>query len=846
VLSPRTQAMAASPGAGTDASAQELFDSAFQEMVLNKFLARKPELASLVSTFQILDSDPETNTASGTLILEREGDEIHVPAVLADNELMPFDTMYVKSIDMMLPLNESWIQELSRMAATNMGSATAPPTFAQNDVDIRNVVVPPTTGRYSYASHGLNLPAYLAGAPDRVKKSFVATLERYPEMAKFAFSVYDVNDLQDALWAQANTKVAADTSPSLLFADIETPSSETRAIFGASTPRAMSDIASEGFAYKDSRRFAPTVVREEQPLHLSAPSLTGFYTVYLSNGSKAPALVLTSVLQPSTQHDRGFAARVETCTHRTQLRLVLLEGGKLIATEKEFMSSPLPLQEVPQSLRDILYGDGSTSPSNGQRGVFLSENEGSASSVVPIKVTTTYSKDGVRYSEGSFLDGVEVTIVQIPDSPIKTPRVLQSRDRFGNDPSGYDFRTDAESKRRTSSLRLMVPFDWKFHSISDYQGGDALVQDARAITAMFFNSLVDSGAERINIKSAGYGEFYIDGTYRDKVASVKYLAKDRGLRVHDAKDMLKEAAASLTRGAAFYAVAPVGAFRKLAAGEQGMDPSMMQGMDPSMMQGMDPSMMQGMDPSMMQGMDPSMMDPSMMDPSMMDPSMMGPPPGPSPVEMAAQEVAGSLMQQHDGLMQQMQQAQANLATQVEAINMVAMRAHEIAAESGMAPPMMPPQLVDPAMLGGMDPSMQGMDPSMQGMDPSMQGMDPSMQGMDPSMQGMDPSMQGGMPVEDPSMMESSMTLQDPNLFDASMIGTLATRDGIDESVSTYTPALRDALDGVGRMLTEVRIKSAPLRAQIGDRSYNDIRDKLETLFQDMGDTLTTVNSVITS
>jgi hypothetical protein len=46
------------------------------------------------------------------------------------------------------------------------------------------------------------------------------------------------------------------------------------------------------------------------------------------------------------------------------------------------------------------------------------------------------------------------------------------------------------------------------------------------------------------------------------------------------------------------------------------------------------------------------------------------------------------------------------------------------------------------------------------------------------------------------------------------------------------------------MLTEVRMKAPVLRERIGDGSYNEIRDNLESLFTNMGDTILRINAVV--
>jgi len=58
------------------------------------------------------------------------------------------------------------------------------------------------------------------------------------------------------------------------------------------------------------------------------------------------------------------------------------------------------------------------------------------------------------------------------------------------------------------------------------------------------------------------------------------------------------------------------------------------------------------------------------------------------------------------------------------------------------------------------------------------------------------------------------------------------------------PMLRDALDSVGRMLTEVRMKGTDMRSQVGDAAYTEIRNQLETLFSDLGGALQSLSGFV--
>ena len=150
LLSPAVNAQQQTPSSTDE---QQLFEDKFGQMAYQAFSSKFPDLVAEIVTFKMLDSDLELGTAVGAFILEQEGDYIYVPAVLSENALKPFDMMYAKSKDIFLPLTNAWLEEVKKGTVSSLGEGAKLPDTVPTDVDIRNIVVPPTTGRYSYASH---------------------------------------------------------------------------------------------------------------------------------------------------------------------------------------------------------------------------------------------------------------------------------------------------------------------------------------------------------------------------------------------------------------------------------------------------------------------------------------------------------------------------------------------------------------------------------------------------------------------------------------------------------------------------------------------------------------------
>ena len=150
-LSPAIQALQQTP---TAEAAKQSFEQQLAEQAYSTFAVKFPDLVESIVTFKTLDSDADAGTAFGAFILDLAGESVYVPAVFADSTLSPLEIMYVKSKDMFVPFSPEWIDETVRTADRALGEASTLPETVPTDVDIRNLVVPPNTGRYSYASSG--------------------------------------------------------------------------------------------------------------------------------------------------------------------------------------------------------------------------------------------------------------------------------------------------------------------------------------------------------------------------------------------------------------------------------------------------------------------------------------------------------------------------------------------------------------------------------------------------------------------------------------------------------------------------------------------------------------------
>lgn len=796
-LSPRMQQLQGGMSQGPD-QATALFEQGLSEMAYQLLTQRMPDLVPDVVTFKVLSTDVDKGYGVGAFVVSRGGQPIYVPVVMSNNAIKPLEVMYHKALNVFLPLNKGWLDELDKSQLEPLGAGVKTPETLYTDVDIRNIVVPPITGRFSYAAwHGkaavdaeatlsvANLektaaeyapPAMLLPlleqAPNAVKVAFRRTLEKNPKLLKHAAEIYGVSAISAAL-APRLEKVAAKqlSGGALWIADKDTTPSEFRRVFGDKAGEAYAGVRKSGFAAKDDRLNRNMAVQEQPYEHWVEPNQPGVYCLYDSKGGESHAFVMANpinVMDPGTKYGRRpavFGDQPRTGETRRQYDmgrpsdtlgrnwdttryLAVFGNGDYFEADKLVGRASIA-DDLVGMLHKRLFESVDGAPKTG-KGFFVRQKGTTFQATVPLEIkSVSTGSDGVRRLRvtrpGGFM-GEEKTIATDPKNPYGSIWM----------PKGADI--------------VYLPPDFIWVPLKERLEAKAWFQSAHDLAACASSMLASVGAKKVSIKDAGARQFSINGARPvDKIAALKQLAHGCVLAVDDAWRLL-EKAASEGHASAWIVSGPQLAqaqaqFDKLAADD---DMKSDDGKSDSKPKKKPPSDGASGPPGAAAAGPPP--DGGLGEEAAM--AAMGtpppPPPAPTPTELAAMEMDQAIQLE----MQKLQDKQQMLA-------MLVQRSHEIAGGAPPAPtvqtqamgappssqnlatggaPMPPGPTSGPPPMGG-DPSMGGMPPMggdpMGGMppmsgDPSMGGtppmggmpMDPSMSGMPP--QGMDPSM-GGMP-----------------------------------------------------------------------------------------------------
>jgi hypothetical protein len=321
IQSPRGAAFAAPP----DPSDEEgLFVQGFSDLAYKALGKTQPVLMNEVVTFRVLEKDVQNGEAVGTFIVKHNGEVLFIPVVLVDNNVKPLDLFYCRTRDRFYPLTADWLREASSASVARLGLSVDPPKNLSTDVDIRNLVVPPTTGRYSYASDDTFLPfsrvrrdlperdpvfiEALSRLPDRTKTAVARSLTLMPKVAKILVEQYGVSTLRSVLATpEAKTASTRETpmKHDVYLATASTPLQEMhRELAPGEVATAYSSIRKHGFYIQDRRTEHNELTGlSESTLRLEEPKEPGLWRLYMTDGNARVALVIPNPM--SVHRDRG-------------------------------------------------------------------------------------------------------------------------------------------------------------------------------------------------------------------------------------------------------------------------------------------------------------------------------------------------------------------------------------------------------------------------------------------------------------------------------------------------------------------------------------------------------------
>lgn len=859
-MSPQVQGFGATPPAE---QAEQMFKDRFTQIAYSVLSAKFSELVPDIVTLKLLEADAEKGNAIGAFILLKNERPLYIPVIMTNGQLKPLDMFYYKDLNIFLPLDIQWIEEVGKMSLKSMGESASIPEEVPRDVNIRDLILPPATltGRVGYASaqdldHGAKKmfkealdrtlefhPRFLnvlSNSPKPVLDGMKLAFQRHPEMLDKFVANYGVKNLVQA-FTDGYTKQAKVVKPApkvgaVTIVNREDSPEKIRQTFGKNAALAFQKVLRDGFAvYDDRRGMRKVAMKVEHPQFLAEPGASpGWFRLYFVDGPADIYYVIPIKLREHYQYPATANVQGQNNDHRQPFTYLVIQRdlkeawttpqvvGEKINDEDEFKDTKLYRVLNGQSAGDT--------PKPKSFGLFIHLTDRGAEATKPFTLERVVDAGGVKKIVTRC--GKSMVIDQDPSrkriSPKvcddETPMVFMPKDvKWVELVSGLDtgpdfWRNDPESPSSAAYQQLRRT---------------SVIKDPKVLLRWLNAKLQDSGTP-VNVKRAELDTWWVNdsSTPLSLTQALVKVATVYNVSVADAAGILVDA--SLHGRAYSYAFDKVACEKLLGGLMKVAQPPQQPGQGQTAMppqqgpQGMPPGGMPmgpgGAPPS--PGMDPNAMPPGG---GMMPPM---PPQSPmSPTDLAIAEVLQGLQHQNDMMMQQMQsqmeqQQQAMTMAQQSTQQLMGVLQHiqQRSSEIGGA-------------TGGMIPAgAEGSPAAAAGMlapVPPPEEQPPPMPVMQQETQ--NPEMIASQ--INPQMVDQAAELQDQGVFDTAAIAMLAAASAMQDVVASYVPDMEKCLDKTERTVLTMWMKETELKKAIGDEAFISIEDKLRSLNKNLGDVI---------
>lgn len=812
--SPRTQAFQM-PQAPDDE--KDMFSQGLSDLAYRAFQKSQPELMSNVLTFRILDVDPDEGRGIGTFILQHDQDILFVPCVVSENSVKPLDMFYSRTADRFYPFTQAWLRMSAKTNVNQLGSGVKAPKSMPTDVDIRNLVVPPTTGRYSYASEVQDdawLPFVVAlrkekvaeqeqpplflhmldTSSDGLKEAFAKVLQKRPKLAKLFGEFYGAAKVAAVITrrekrAQEHRREVPMTRSVRVLTNA-TPLSEIKSTMApGEAARAYQQIRLHGFYVKDDRRSTDSLFSlAETDLRLTQPTSPGVYKVYTARGDAELCVVVPKPM--SVHRRRSDEAHLPMSYYRDSrnrdkglgLRrgfMVLFKDGRY-AMMDDMVAEPV-VNVAHAEVEAFLESMTKDAPSNGGYGVLISACDLDIRATEPMPARNVVSSDGRITFEAAFHH-----------------TVIINKKMRGN---GVVYPQDSDT--------FMVAGSFRWFECKRQISNSEILSTPGAVFRLIEHKLEKRGAQKVRVKKAGR-DFIVggDGAPVPTFKAVEKIANLYNVPIKEATEVVTLIGSGL----------PINLWQVKSAAGESLDPNA---------------------------------------PPPQDPGPQGPPP-PSGLDLATNEKLQQIQAQIAAL-QQMQQILSEVQQRAQMIDQGGGQMAAPAAAAGMmaGPGSMGGQApMAPAPMGGQQPPMGqggGMPPTDQGGGmpptggdvPPGGGMVPMGAPPPPPQPPPPPPVMPEGPVSpqnleqqiNPDFLQNAGSLQDAGIFDAAAIASMSKQRNVRDMVQNYLPAVERAMDNLGRMLMLFYMKEGEIKQQIGAESYEETEQKLRDVFKGLGETI---------
>ena len=268
----------------------------FSQMALEKLNAASPGLSKYIIAFKDMSSELQDSDGVevGVFMMRNGGSMFYVPVISRGGVTFPIDSIYLADRKAFFPLTKKTIEQIKTSQNSNVGKAARIPQGAIRNPDLKDLVVPPRTGKFMYASDG-RMGELIAMAHPEIRKDLADVIEKSAEL----YGILDVPALKEALLSNEQLTFEMTKEAGVLFDGDGLPD------------EAIQDILNKGYHIAGEHSTTRVVVESTGASHyttLAAAEPGHAYTVETIGGGECPIAILPQSSLGLT-HDQVLVAK---------------------------------------------------------------------------------------------------------------------------------------------------------------------------------------------------------------------------------------------------------------------------------------------------------------------------------------------------------------------------------------------------------------------------------------------------------------------------------------------------------------------------------------------------------
>jgi hypothetical protein len=171
-------------------------------LALQKLLQLFPELSSYVVTFKDITGDvpslEETDMSVGVFIIAVGSRYFYLPVVVKGEIVQPLDSIFDVEEQCFLPLSKNFINLVINSSQNEPGKAGKIPDTVNKNPSVYDLVVPPRTGKFVYASSS-RLEEFLSILPNMVKKAMITKVAEDKDVYTALHKLFGLENILESL-----------------------------------------------------------------------------------------------------------------------------------------------------------------------------------------------------------------------------------------------------------------------------------------------------------------------------------------------------------------------------------------------------------------------------------------------------------------------------------------------------------------------------------------------------------------------------------------------------------------------------------------------------------------------